>query len=110
MRLSNSGNKKQLIKELKGLGYKCVKDMSGLGTRMNCETNKMVYIKADFSGLRVIEKEEEVVVVAVAEAIAAGRVGVEPNRRRIFQIGESSISVGIVLDCRSHFHEVVYEN
>ena len=71
MRVSNSSNKRQLIRELKELGYnyeKDMSDMSGLGMRMNCKTNKMVYVKGGFNGFRVIEAED-VGVVAFAEAM-----------------------------------------
>ena len=68
MRVSNSSNKRQLIRELKELGYNYEKDMSGLGMKMNYKTNKMVYVKGGFNGFRVIEAED-VGVVAFAEAM-----------------------------------------
>ena len=73
MRVSNSSNKRQLIKELKELGYTYVKDMSGLGTRMNYKTNKMVYVKGGFNGFRVSEPEDGgVLVFAEANPVARG--------------------------------------
>jgi len=68
MRVSNSNNKRQLVRELKELGYNYEKDMSGLGMRMNYRTNKMVYVKGGFNGFRLIEAED-VGVVAFAEAM-----------------------------------------
>ena len=58
VRVSNSSNKRQLVRELKELGYTYVKAMSGLGMRMNYRTNKMVYAKGGFNGFRVIEAED----------------------------------------------------
>ena len=57
-----------MIRELKELGYKYEKDMSGLGMRMDYRTNKMVYVKGGFNGFRLIEAED-VGVAAFAEAM-----------------------------------------
>ena len=68
MRVSNSSNKRQLVRELTELGYNYKKDMSGLGMKMNYKTNKMVYVKGGFNGFRLIEAED-VGVAAFAEAM-----------------------------------------
>ena len=59
VRVSNSNNKRQLVRELKELGYNYEKNMSVLVMKMSYKTNKMVYTKIGFNGFGVIEGKME---------------------------------------------------